>query len=214
MDIFSVIKGRRSVRLFTKKPVSKEIVHKIIEAGNWAPSACNRQAWRFIIINNPEIKKKIVEAGTAYFVKNAPLLILITYDNRTDNLEYLDHIQSAAASIQNMNLVAYSLGIGTCWINNLPPKKRLRKLLKIPSYFEPIALLALGHYERLPQPLPRQNRIEDLISMNKFAFKTKKISKGKLAAKRTARRLYIRLPATLKKRLEPFARKFEKRFDK
>jgi len=214
MDIFSAIKGRRSVRLFTKKPISKKIVHKIVEAGNWAPSACNRQAWRFIIINNPEAKKRIVDAGTAYFVKNAPLLILITYDNRTDNLEYLDHIQSAAACIQNMNLAAYALGIGTCWVNNLPAKKSLRKLLRIPSYFEPIALLALGHYERLPQPLPRQNRIEELISMNRFAFKTKKISKGKLTAKRIVRKLYVRLPARLKKELDPFARKFEKRFDK
>ena len=89
---------------------------KVIEAGMWAPSACNLQNWKFIVIDNQNLKEKLVDWGAAIFIKHAPMAILVLYDNRTANIEYQDHIQSAAAAIQNMLLAAISLELGTCWI--------------------------------------------------------------------------------------------------
>lgn len=213
-DLLEAIKNRRSIRIFEDRPVPDDIIEKIIEAGQWAPSACNRQDWKFIIIESREVRDRIMRETTAYFVGKAPLLILVIYSNRTDNLEYKDHLLSAAMAIQNMQLVAYSLGLGACCVNNLPIKSRLRKLLNIPRSFDPVALLCMGYPKSIPRPMKRKEPVENLICRNNFNFKGSYPSIDlKLNVKRSVRYIYYRLPASLKKLLEPFARKFEKRFD-
>ena len=54
MDIFELIKTRRSIRNYEEKPVLKETISKIVEAGIWAPSSLNRQPWRFVVANDPD----------------------------------------------------------------------------------------------------------------------------------------------------------------
>jgi nitroreductase len=213
-DVFDAIKNRRSIRKFLDKPVPDELVNKIIEAGQWAPSACNRQAWKFIVIDNEEVKGRLLRETTAHFVGKAPLIILVLYSNRTDNFEYNDHLLSAAMAIQNMQLAAYSLGLGACCVNNLPIKSRLRKILSIPRHYDPVALLCLGFPKVIPKPMKRKEKIDEMLCKNSFDFKEDypKID-IKLNIKRAVRYVYYRLPVSLKKFLDPLARKFEKRFD-
>jgi len=128
MDIQNTIKNRRSVRKFLAKAIEPEIVNQIIESANWAPSACNIQGWRFIIVNDQKLKEKIVDRGGPRFIKDAPLGILVVYDERTENLEYQDHIQSASAAIQNLILAASDRGLGSCWVCQLPKKKELKEI--------------------------------------------------------------------------------------
>ncbi len=215
MDVLEAIKNRRSIRTFQERPVPKEMVDKIIEAGQWAPSACNRQDWRFIIIESAEVRERISRETTAHFVGKAPLLILVLYSNRTDNLEYKDHLLSAAMAIQNMQLAAYSLGIGACCVNNLPIKSRLRSILNIPRQYDPVSLLCLGYPKAMPGPLKRKAELDKIVSRDSFNFSDDFPSIDlKLKIKRVARFIYYRLPVSLKELLDPFARKFEKRFDK
>ena len=215
MDLFEAIQNRRSIRRFEDRPVSDDIIRKIVEAGQWAPSACNRQHWKFIVIDSQEVKDRILKETAAYFVGKSPLLILVVYSNQTDNLEYKDHLLSAAMAIQNMQLAAHALGIGACCVNNLPIKSRLRKILEIPSSFDPVALLCMGYSVAIPKPLKRKASLDDLISKNKFEFAGSYPSVNiKLSVKRMVRYVYYRLPAFLKILMDPIARKFEKRFDK
>jgi nitroreductase len=215
MDVFEAIKNRRSVRTFQEKAVPEDLIRKIIEAGMWAPSACNRQDWKFIIINDPGVKKRILRETTAYFVNKAPELILVLYCNRTDNNEYKDHLLSAAMAIQNMQLAAYSLGLGSCCVNNLPIKSRLRGILNIPRYYDPISLLCVGYPKAIPKPLKRKSVMEDIICRNRYNFtESYPVVDIRLQIKRIMRYVYYRLPASLKGILDPFARKYEKRFDK
>lgn len=215
MDIFEAIKNRRSIRRFEERPVPDDLVKKIIEAGQWAPSACNRQDWKFIIIDSKEVKEKLLKETTAYFVAKAPILILVVYSNRTDNLEYKDHLLTAAMAIQNMQLAAYSSGLGACCVNNLPIKSRLRKMLNIPRYYDPVSLICLGFPKAVPRPLKRKEKLDEIISRNSFDFKDNVPSIDfKLYIKRVARFVYYRLPGSIKKMLDPVARKFEKKFDK
>jgi nitroreductase len=215
MDIFYAIKNRRSIRRFENRPVPQDLVKKILEAGQWAPSACNRQDWKFIIIDSEEVKGKLLKETTAYFVGKAPLLILVIYSNRTDNLEYKDHLLTAAMSVQNMQLAAYALGLGSCCVNNLPIKSRLRKILNIPRHYDPVSLICLGFPEAVPKPLKRKDTLDEIISRNRFDFKDNFPSIDlMLQIKRIIRYIYYRLPWFLKKLMDPAARKFEKRFDK
>ena len=210
MDVFKAISGRRSVRRFTKKNIEPEKLKKIISAANFAPSACNIQGWKFIIINKQKIKEKLVDAGTIEFIKYAPIGILVLYDNRSENSSYNDYVQSASASIQNMLLAAHSMGIGSCWICHLPPKQKLRKILKIHSSYDPIAYIPLGYPKITPKPLKRKYNFNELVSINQFKFKNK--TPRKVIAKRFIKKIAFRIYGIIpfKKYLLPITKKFEK----
>ncbi len=214
MEIFEAIKNRRSVRRFEDRPVPEEIIRKIIEAGQWAPSACNRQDWKFIVVDSKEVKEKILRETTAHFVGKAPLLIFVVYSNRTDNLEYKDHLLSAAMAAQNMQLAAHALGLGACCINNLPIKSRLRKILNIPRSYDPVALLCMGYPKAVPKPMKRKEDLDGILCRDSFNFRNEQPALDlKLNIKRVIRYFYYRSPSSVKKLLDPIARKFEKKFD-
>lgn len=214
MELFEAINNRRSVRRFEDRPVPEELIKKIIEAGQWAPSACNRQAWKFIAVDSAEVKESLIRETTAHFVQKAPLLIFVVYSNRTDNLEYNDHLLSAAMAAQNMQLAAYSMGLGACCVNNLPIKSRLRKILKIPRSYDPVAMLCIGYPKAVPKPMKRKDDINGVLCWNSFEFEDEQpaVDIG-LSIKRVVRYIYYRCPAFVKKMLDPLARKFEKKFD-
>ena len=214
MELEQAILTRRSIRKYNDKPVEREIIEKIINAGIWAPSACNIQGWRFIVVDDKDIINKIVENGAAAFLKNANQAIVVVYDNRTDNTEYNDYIQSAAACIENMLLMAHGLSVGTCWVNFLPSKKKFRKILSIPESFDPIALISLGYYEQKIHERPRKYENRELIYWNQFEAKDIESGGGaKLRIKRIMRKIYFALPPQIKKKLSGILNKKEKKFD-
>ena len=148
MEIFECIKKRRSVRLYIDKEVDKEIVLRLINSAMQAPSACNRQAWKFIWVKQMETKRILEKQGSPIITKS-PCGILVLYINDLSYNSYLykDYIQSAAAAIENILLTATELGIGACWICNLQRPLRIKKKLNIPRNFDIIAYITLGYVE-------------------------------------------------------------------
>jgi nitroreductase len=201
---------RRSIRKYQEKGISKEYIEKLIEAASWAPSACNKQAWKFIVIDNKEKIEALTSKGAASFLKNTNNAILVLYDNRTDNIEYQDHIQSASAAIQNMLLMATSLDIAACWVCNLPPKAFLRDQFSIPKYYDPIALISIGWPESNKRPVrKRKFSVDELISYNNYNFSSDNFtskSKIRLLIRRIARKIYYSLPKN------NFLRKYAKKY--
>lgn len=136
--VIEAINKRRSIRSYQSKPVSREIVEAIIEAGNEAPSAMNSQPWRFVVIENEEVKKKLLRAARPRAKKilesvkesdparyeaitkrlnelpdpvyySAPVIVFVIGSGG-----YANH--SCPLACQNMMLAAYSMGIGSCWV--------------------------------------------------------------------------------------------------
>ncbi|MFO7888943.1 MAG: nitroreductase family protein [bacterium] len=174
MDLSKAIKNRRSVRKFTDQKVSKDTILKIIDAARWAPSACNRQLWEFIIVTKPEIKKRIAEEACfkQKFLIQAPVLIVVFYDDTKERREEKgpskhDSIQSAAAAIQNMHLKAYSLGLGSVWVCAIKKMLKLNEILKVPVSIRPIAIVALGYPAEHP-PVPKRRVVESFIHYERF----------------------------------------------
>lgn len=163
MDVFEAIRTRRSVRSFEDSPVARELIEQVIEGGRWAPSACNIQGARFVVVEDAKEKKVLIEAGVTK-LKNTPVGIFVLYDNRTHNQEYADHIQSGAAAIQNMMLSAHALGLGAVWICNLPSQQKMRKLLQVPWYLAVIGLVRLGHPKQIPGPVPRKKTLAEVCT--------------------------------------------------
>ncbi len=210
MDLSRAIRERRSVRKFEDKKVGRELIERLVEAASWAPSACNVQGWRFVVVDNDELKKRIVDMGGAVFIRDAPIGIVALYDNRTDNPEYPDYVASGSAAVQNILLTAHSLGLGACWVNMLPTKRQLRRLFRIPGYYDIIGYIALGYPAVYPQPLPRKKSAKEMVCYNSFGFAEEKRKAG---LKRAFARVFYRLPTPLKKAVrKQVERRFVKKF--
>jgi len=215
MEIFEIIKKRRSVRRYKDQAVPDELIYKIIEAANHAPSACNYQAWKFIIVKSQELKEKLIDNGGSIVIKNSPVGILVLYSNQTHNQQYHDDIQSASAAIQNLNLTAVSLGLATCWICHLPSKNKLRKIFNLPKNYSPIAYLLLGYPETEPKPVPRKYSLEQITSVNKFSEDWPTSQQNNTFIKKVLIKIYNLTPLFIKKSfLNKFIDKnFVKKFD-
>lgn len=217
MEFLEVIKKRRSVRRFTDQSISQDIIKKLIEIAIWAPSACNVQGWHFIVIDNPDVKRRLVDAGAAPTIKNAPMGILVLYDNRTTNTRYFDHLQSAAAAVENLLLAATDMDLAGCWICHLPPKNQVRKILGIPGWLDPTALVLLGYPASTPAGVERKYELEEIINYNRFTHRPDKepIDRNGLAIKKILIKIYYRLPVSLKRLFfnNYLDKKFTKKFD-
>jgi len=168
METIEAIKTRRSVRRFTGESVGEEVIEEILEAGRWAPSGLNNQAWRFIIIQSFETKEVLSEL-TEYgaVIKNAPVLIVVFLD-KEQMYHYTKDVQSIGACMQNMLLAAHSLGLGAVWLGEiLKNKESVNKILEAPEHYELMAVIALGHPSGKAGSSDRKGLIE-LVFREKF----------------------------------------------
>lgn len=168
------IKERRSIRVFRDREVEAGKLMEVLEAGNWAPSAGNFQSRRFIVIQGQEERKNVMEcihsaqiskSGKANMMK-APVFIIVCAHPKKCRERYagrkslLFSIQDATTAAQNMTLMAYALGLGTCWIGNFDESAIISRFgLKDGLY--PVAILALGYPEFIPLP-PKRYDIEEI----------------------------------------------------
>jgi nitroreductase len=173
MDVLEAIKGRRSIRAFRSNDVSQEMVEKLIDAARWAPSAGNIQPWEFIIVRNPEIKRRLAEAALGQsFIEDAPVIIVVCADEEQSARGYgprgrtLYCIQDTAAAIQNIHLAAYSMGLGTCWVGAFR-EEEARKVLNIPEGVRPVAIIPVGYPAESPSPRSRRP-LRQIIHYEKF----------------------------------------------
>ena len=146
MDIFEIIRTRRSIRKFSLEPVPDEVVNKIIEAGTWAPSGLNNQPWKFAVIKDNELKTKI--SGLTHYSKivlSANVLIAVFLDHAASYDRTKDS-QAIGACIQNMLLFIHSLGLGAVWLGEiLKNKDAVLELVGGAGDHELMAIIALGH---------------------------------------------------------------------
>jgi nitroreductase len=146
MDLLEGIYTRRSIRQYTDQPLERENLLEIIKAGTWAPSGLNNQPWRFVIVQNPDIRKELA-SFTKYhtLIERAPACIAVFVDKNVMYHEVKDH-QAMGACIQNMLLAAHALGLGAVWLGEiLKNADGVRTLLGLSDNLELMAVVALGH---------------------------------------------------------------------
>ena len=114
MDTIKAIRDRRSIRKYKPDDVEEEDLQIILQAGRWAPSASNKQPWHFIIIRNPEMRKKLADIHNyGRFMKESSVVIVALGDP-AKHPRY--HLADPHQAVQNMLLAAHSLGLSTCWM--------------------------------------------------------------------------------------------------
>jgi len=165
LSLLDAIYSRRSIRKYENKDIPQEILQQILEAGRCAPSAVNRQPFRFVVVNDREIMKDFCDNLIARFVKYAPVAIVGCADVKsllTGNWAVVD----TTIAMQNMVIAASALGIGSCWIGACNEEK-VKKALKIPDKWKFVALITLGYPAEQPKP-KKKKPIEDLFNFNSF----------------------------------------------
>jgi nitroreductase len=151
MELIDAIMGRRSIRKYQDKDISNDKILKMLDAARWAPSSGNTQTWRFYVVKNSEVKRKLSSAAlNQRHIRDAPVVIVITYDMQEMYSAYRERgvnlyaIQDAAAATQNMLLRAYDLGIATCWVGAFD-EAEASKILNLPGHIRPVAIVTVGY---------------------------------------------------------------------
>ena len=169
MDAIEAILSRRSIRKYKKKPVSDELVKKLLEVGMSAPSAGNEQPWHFIILDDPHILSQIPTFHNhAQMLKDASLAILICSDMNLDKHNGM-WVQDCSAATENILIAITAQKLGAVWLGIYPREERiegLRKLLEIPEHIIPFSLISIGHPA---EKTPKEKRYdESRIHHNKW----------------------------------------------
>lgn len=157
MDVFEAINARYSVRSYQDKPVEDEKLNRVLEAGRTAPSARNRQQWRFVVVRDPEQRKALVEASEQQWMSSAPVIIAVvglTPDQKMFCEVPTDPVDCAIA-IDHMTLAAVAEALGTCWVGHFK-QDQTRKVLSVPESAWIIELLPLGYPADKPKGKDRK----------------------------------------------------------
>ena len=175
-----LVRSRRSVRRYLDRPVEREKILACLEAARLAPSAENVQPWRFLVIDDPDVKRRF--AATVFsgiysfsrFAANAPVLIVILarpdlLANRLgkqiqDVSFYLIDVGIAG---EHLVLQAEELGLGTCWIGWFN-SRRTRKFFRIPRQFKVVSLMALGYHEGRPAREKSRKTLAEIAWFNRL----------------------------------------------
>lgn len=178
-EMLELILRRQSDRKYSDKPIEAEKLDRIIEAGRMAPSACNAQPWKFIVVTDSEIKKNLAEATSArllgmnVFVGQAPVLLVIIREKPnfsskvggTINSKDYSHIDIGIAA-ENICLQARAEGLGSCilgWFD----EKQVRNILGIPSSKRVELIISIG-YSLSEYRAKKRKPKEVTVSYNKY----------------------------------------------
>jgi nitroreductase len=147
MDFYEVIEKRRSVRKYAGTAVPEAKLQRIMDAVNWAPTACNLQPFRFLVLRSPERKQPVCECYSQPFLAQAPLLV-VALGNREQAWKRLDgssaHVIDVSIAMEHLVLAAAAEGLGTCWICAYDQQKMHRNLRLDPEW-DVVAITPLGY---------------------------------------------------------------------
>jgi len=164
MDIYQAIRTRKSVRSYREQPVEQEKLDRILEAARLAPSASNRQEWRFVVVREPEKRELLAAAARQPFVGEAPVLMVCCAetDHHRMRCGHECFLVDVSIAIDHATLAAVAEGLGTCWIGAFDAGE-VRRILSIPSGIEVVGLLPLG-YPADPAPVQKSRRpVSDIV---------------------------------------------------
>jgi nitroreductase len=165
MDIYEAIRTRKSVRSYTDRPVDKETLVRLLDAARLAPSASNRQEWRFVVVRDSATRQRLSEAASNQrFVAEAPVVLACCAETEGHvmpcGLECFPI--DVALAVDHLTLAAAAEGLGTCWIGAFN-EAAVREILDIPKAVRIVALLPVG-YPKDPKPVEKSRKsLDDIV---------------------------------------------------
>ncbi len=169
MDVLEPIRNRRSVRAYKDQEVEEDKLNRVLEAGRLAPSAKNRQEWKFIVVRDKETRVKLAAACNGQeFIGAAPVVIVAC------GMETEYHMSSgqptttvdSTISLDHMILQAEAEGLATCWIGAFQAPE-VKKLLGVPDDVDVVHITPLGYAAEKPDARPRKS-LDEIVCYEKW----------------------------------------------
>jgi nitroreductase len=180
-SFIDMVKHRQSVRSYDSKAIERESIERCLEAARLAPSACNAQPWKFIVVDDPDLKNALADATQDrlipmnHFTKQAPVHIVVVREkaNLTSNIgqvikskEY--PLMDIGIAVEHLCLQAVEEDLGTCivgWFN----EKRVKKLLGIPSNKRAELIITLGYPATDQIREKKRKTLHEIVAYNKYS---------------------------------------------
>ena len=176
MNVLEAITNRRSVRSYSSKPIPPDVMARMRQALRLAPSACNLQPWKFILVQDEHLRQQVAQAAAGQsFIAKAPVIVVACgfpekaykhmggYGNSVD--------VDVAIALDHLTLAAVEEGLGTCWIGAFD-EKALKPVLGVPAEAKIVALTPLGYPASagLIQPVREKDRKgeSEVFSIDRF----------------------------------------------
>jgi nitroreductase len=190
MELMEAIKGRRSIRKYTSRPVDDKTLNTILEAARQAPSWANTQCWRFVVVRDEKLRNKLADTGVAVAtgkpnrgteaMRVTPIAIVVCAEMRragyslkepkeptTDKGDW--YMYDVALAMQNLTLAAHALGLGTVHIGAFDAIK-VAEILGVPQGYAVVAMTPLGYPDESPKARSRKEMAE-IVGYDKFGFR-------------------------------------------
>lgn len=177
MNVIDAIRTRRSVRAYQSTPIPDNVMGRMKDALRLAPSACNFQPWKFILVSDEELRTKLAEAANGQkWMAPAPVIVVaVGFPERAykkmggfGNSADVD----VAIALDHLTLAAVVEGLGTCWIGAFK-EEEVKRLLDVPAKAKVVALTALGYPAKpeLNHPVKegKRNPAEEVFCYEKFS---------------------------------------------
>lgn len=171
MSVLKVIQKRRSQRKYRGDSIPEDVLQRVLEAARLAPSGKNYQPWKFIIVQDKELKEKLAQASAEqFFMAEAPIIIVgcgFPDDSYSRMGRYMKSWPvDVTIALEHLILQAAEEGLGTCWIGSFE-EEEVKSILNIPENVRVLALTPLGYSDETP-PYRGRKRLDEIVSYNGF----------------------------------------------
>ncbi len=159
-DCREFLLSRRSIRKFSQEPVPEELVEKALDIARFAPSAHNRQPWKFYVVYD---RAKLAELAKIHRwskpIEGAQLAIVVFSDS---SVSPESHVVDGSIAATYLWLALHCVGLATVWVYTLNAVQEIRRILGAPDNLYPIAIFPIGFPAETPPPRPRKS-LEELV---------------------------------------------------
>lgn len=171
-QFYDLVSRRYSCRNYSDRKVPEDLLVAILDIVRLAPSACNKQPWRFLVIDDAAQREVLRKSYSREWFDNAPVYIVAlgTHDEAWHRgFDGKDHTDvDVAIAVEHLCLAATSVGLGTCWVCNFD-LAIVKDGLQLPDNVEPIAIIPIGYpVDGETVPEKKRKALDDIVKWGKF----------------------------------------------
>ena len=188
MSVIELMRARHSMRAFDSRPVARDLLLRVLEAARLAPTACNNQPWRMLVVDAPAGLKALAACYPGAWFRTAPAAIVACAVpaeawRRSDGKNHADI--DVAIAVDHLILAAAGAGLGTCWVCAFDAAKT-RAALALPAGIEPVVLVPIGYPASDEAPAPRHAQRKPISALVRWESDAPAVADWWGAAGRTA----------------------------
>ncbi len=179
-SFLNLVRRRCSVRAYEDRPVAEEALRRCLEAARLSPSACNAQPWRFIVVDEPELKDRVATCTVGgvvpmnAFARQAPVLVVVVMERANFTSRFGSVVKGKSFPLIDIGIAAEHFclqateeGLGTCIVGWFD-ERGIRRLLGVPRRSRPILVLTLGYPADAPNRSKKRKPLAEIVSWNGY----------------------------------------------